>query len=269
MFEADLILLHAPSVWDFREEVILQGPLADVIPSTDEFEMYPIGLTSIAAYLELNHYNVRILNIAYRMLRDRDYDVAGHLASLRAPVFGVDLHWLPHAHGALGIAKLVKELHPDSKVLVGGLSATYFHQELIANPAVDFVLRGDSTEEPCRQLLEALRRGTPLELVENLTWKRADGTVVVNDLSFVPQDLDWIDVPAYDFLLHAVFKYRTLADFVPYAEWLQYPSTMVLNARGCPYNCSICGGSRSGYEIVAGRARAAYRSPEKLVIQLV
>ena len=265
VFEADLILLHAPSVWDFREEVILQGPLADVIPSTDEFEMYPIGLTSIAAYLELNHYNVRILNIAYRMLRDRDYDVAGHLASLRAPVFGVDLHWLPHAHGALGIAKLVKELHPDSRVLVGGLSATYFHQELIANPAVDFVLRGDSTEEPCRQLLEALRRGTPLELVENLTWKRADGTVVVNDLSFVPQDLDWIDVPAYDFLLHAVFKYRTLADFVPYAEWLQYPSTMVLNARGCPYNCSICGGSRSGYEIVAGRARAAYRSPEKLV----
>jgi hypothetical protein len=32
-----------PSVWDFRKEVILQGPLADVIPSTDEFEMYPIG----------------------------------------------------------------------------------------------------------------------------------------------------------------------------------------------------------------------------------
>jgi B12-binding domain/radical SAM domain protein len=268
VFEADLVLLHAPSVWDFRKEVILQGPLADVIPSTDEFEMYPIGLTSIAAYLELNHYNVRILNIAYRMLRERDYDVAGHLARMHSPVFGVDLHWLPHAHGALGIAQLVKQLHPDSKVLVGGLSATYYHRELIENPAVDFVLRGDSTEEPCRQLLRALREQTPLELVENLTWKRDDGTVVVNALSFVPLDLDWIDVPAYDFLLHAVFKYRTLADFVPYAEWLQYPSTMVLNARGCPYNCSICGGSRSGYEIVAGRARAAYRSPEKLVADM-
>ncbi len=268
VFEPDLILLHAPSVWDFRQEVILQGPLADVIPSTDEFEMYPIGLTSIGGYLELNHYNVRILNIAYRMLRQPSYDVASHLRNLHAPVFGIDLHWLPHANGALGIADLVKQVHPDSKVLLGGLSASYFHRELLENPAVDFVLRGDSTEEPCRQLLQALREGSPLERVQNLTWRRPDGEVVVNPLTFVPVDLDWIDVPAYEFMLHAVFKYRSLADFVPYAEWLQYPSTMVLNARGCPYNCSICGGSRSGYQIVAGRARAAYRSPEKLVADM-
>jgi len=268
VFEPDLILLHAPSVWDFRKEVILQGPLADVIPSTDEFEMYPIGLTSIGAYLELNHYNVRILNIAYRMLREPSYDVAAHLRKLHSPVFGIDLHWLPHANGALGIAQLVKQVHPEAKVLLGGLSASYFQRELIDNPAVDFVLRGDSTEEPCRQLLQALREGTPLEEVQNLTWKRSDGEVVVNPLTFVPADLDWIDVPAYDFMLHAVFKYRSLADFVPYAEWLQYPSTMVLNARGCPYNCSICGGSRTGYQLVANRARAAYRSPEKLVADM-
>jgi hypothetical protein len=67
VFGLDLVLLHAPSVWDFRNEVILQGPIADVIPSTDEFEMYPIGLTSIAAYLEANHYNTRMVNLAYRV----------------------------------------------------------------------------------------------------------------------------------------------------------------------------------------------------------
>jgi B12-binding domain/radical SAM domain protein len=252
-------------VWDFRQEVILQGPLADVIPSTDEFEMYPIGLTSIAAYLEANNYNTRIVNLAYRMLRHPRFNVAAHLATLDAPVFGIDLHWLPHANGALGIAELVKQVHPCSKVLMGGLSATYFHEELIAHPAVDFVLRGDSTEEPCRQLLSALRETTPLERVENLTFKRPGGLVVANPLSFVPADLDWIDVPAYDFMTHAVFKYRSLADFLPYLEWLRYPSTMLLNSRGCTYDCAICGGSRSGYQIVAGRAAAAMRSPEKLV----
>ena len=265
VFGLDLVLLHAPAVWDFRKEVILQGPLADVIPSTDEFEMYPIGLTSIAAYLEANNYNTRIVNLAYRMLRNPRFDVARHLASLDAPIFGIDLHWLPHAHGALGIAELVKEVRPDAKVLMGGLSATYFHEEVISNPAVDFVLRGDSTEEPCRQLLSALRRGTPLEQVENLTFKRQDGTVVVNPLTFVPEDLDWIDVPAYDFMTHAVFKYRSLADFLPYLEWLRYPSTMLLNARGCTYDCAICGGSRTGYRVGAGRSAAAMRSPEKLV----
>jgi B12-binding domain/radical SAM domain protein len=265
IFEPHLVLLHAPSVWDFREKVILQGPLADVVPSTDEFEMYPIGLTSIAAYLEANHYNVPIVNVAYRMLRDRNYDVRAHLARMKAPVFGIDLHWLPHAHGAIGLAELVKQVHPDAKVLLGGLSASYFHAELIENPAVDFILRGDSTEEPCRQLLQALRENTDLAHVQNLTWKHLDGKAVFNSVSFVPADLDWIDVPAYDHLWHAVFKYRSLADLVPYAEWLRYPSTMVLNARGCTYDCSICGGSRSGYQIVAGRRQAAFRSPEKLI----
>jgi len=265
VFGLDLVLLHAPSVWDFRTEVILQGPLADVIPSTDEFEMYPIGLTSIAAYLEANRYNTRLVNLAYRMLRHPRFDVAHHLAKLRAPVFGIDLHWLPHANGALGIAELVKQVHPDAKVLIGGLSASWFHEEVIANPAVDFVLRGDSTEEPCRQLLAALRDGTALNAVENLTWKRPDGTVVINPLSFVPADLDWIDVPAYDFMTHAVFKYRSLADFLPYLQWLRYPSTMLLNSRGCTYDCAICGGSRTGYRLVAGRDAAAMRSPDKLV----
>jgi B12-binding domain/radical SAM domain protein len=265
VFGLDLVLLHAPSVWDFRNEVIVQGPLADVIPSTTEFEMYPIGLTSIASYLEANNYNTRLVNLAYRMLRTPGFDVRERIAALKAPVFGIDLHWLPHANGALGIAELVKQIHPDAKVLLGGLSASYFHLELMDNPAVDFVLRGDSTEEPCRQLLQALRDGSSLEAVQNLTWRRRDGTVVVNPLTFVPIDLDWIDVPAYDFMLHAVFKYRSLADFLPYLNWLRYPSTMLLNSRGCTFDCAICGGSRSAYSTVAGRTRAGMRSPEKLV----
>ncbi|MDA8068860.1 MAG: TIGR04190 family B12-binding domain/radical SAM domain protein [Actinomycetota bacterium] len=265
VFGLDLVLLHAPSVWDFREDVILEGPLADVIPSTIQFEMYPIGLTSIVAYLEANNYNTRIVNIAYRMLRSGRFDVARHLSKIDAPVFGIDLHWLPHANGALGLAELVKRVHPEAKVLIGGLSASYFHEQLIAYPFIDFVLRGDSTEEPCRQLLAALRDGTPLDRVANLTWKRPDGAAAVNELSFVPGDLDWIDVPAYDFMTHAVFKYRSVADFLPYLEWLRYPSTMLLNSRGCPYDCAICGGSRTGYEIVANRCGPAMRSPEKLV----
>ena len=265
VFGLDLVLLHAPSVYDFRDQVILQGPVADVVPSTNEFEMYPIGLSSIASYLERNAYNVRIVNLAYRMLRSSSFDVVRHLRRLRAPVFGIDLHWLPHAQGALAVAELVKQVHPDSLVLVGGLSATYYHEELASLPMIDFVIRGDSTEEPVRQLLQALREGRPLETVENLTWRRSEGTVVVNPLSFVPDNLDYIDVPDYRFMLRSVFKYRDLADVVPYLEWLRHPSTMLLNSRGCTYDCATCGGSRSAYRNVCDRLRPAFRSPEKLV----
>jgi len=38
----DVVLLHSPSVFEFRERPIAYGPTSDVIPST-VFEMYPVG----------------------------------------------------------------------------------------------------------------------------------------------------------------------------------------------------------------------------------
>jgi B12-binding domain/radical SAM domain protein len=265
VFGTDLVLLHAPSVYDFRTSVIMHGPIADAVPSTNEFEMYPVGLTSIASYLSANHYNVRIINLAYLMLADPGFDVEAYLARLHPRVFGIDLHWLPHAQGALTIAEMVKRHHPGTPVLFGGLSASYYHEELAAYPFVDFVLRGDSTEEPCRQLLAALRDGRPLAGVENLTWKDPAGEIQVNPLTFVPADLDYVDVPAYRFATNAVFKYASIRKMVPYREWPQYPTTMLLNSRGCPLECSVCGGSASAYARVAGRSAPAFRSPERLL----
>jgi len=263
-FRRDLVLLHPPAIYDFRTRPAFLGPLADAVPSTAMFEMYPVGLTSIAAFLERNHYNVEIVNLAYRMLQDPRFDVVDHLRRMSATVFGVDLHWLPHVQGALAIVEIVKRLHPESRTLVGGLSASYYHDELARSPFVDFVLRGDSTEEPARQLLQALRESRPLDSVENLTWKRGDGDVVVNPLTFVPRDLDYVDVPAYRYLLRSLFKYRSLKNLVPHLEWLHYPITLLLGARGCTENCSVCGGSRSAYRLICNRERPAFRSPEKL-----
>lgn len=263
-FARDLILLHPPAVYDFRTRPAYLGPLADAVPSTAMFEMYPVGLTSLADFLERNHYNVEIVNLAYRMLQDSSFDVDAHIRTMRSPVFGIDLHWLPHVQGSLSIIELVKRLHPESRTLIGGLSASYYHDELIRNPSVDFVLRGDSTEEPARQLLQALREGRPLDTVENLTWKRADGTVVANPLSFVPENLDYVDVPAYRYLLRSMFKYRSLRNLVPHLEWLHYPVTLLLGARGCTENCAICGGSRTAYSTICHRNRPAFRSPDKL-----
>ncbi|HZR25685.1 MAG TPA: TIGR04190 family B12-binding domain/radical SAM domain protein [Vicinamibacterales bacterium] len=263
-FRRDLVLLHPPAIYDFRTRETFLGPVADAVPSTTMFEMYPMGLTSIAEFLERNHYNVEIVNLAYRMLHDDRFDVPAHLARLSAPVFGIDLHWLPHAQGGLAIAELVKAAHPDSAVLMGGLSASYYADELIRYPFVDFVIRGDSTEEPVRRLLRALREHEPLADVPNLTWKRADGTIVANALSHVPTDLDHVSVPAYRYLLRSMFKYRSLWNLVPCLEWLRYPITMLLTARGCTQDCAICGGSMSAYRRICGRGAPAYRSADVL-----
>jgi hypothetical protein len=54
-FRRDLVLLHAPALYDFRGRDTFLGPVADAVPSTSMFEMYPVGMTSIAAYLDRNH----------------------------------------------------------------------------------------------------------------------------------------------------------------------------------------------------------------------
>ncbi len=263
-FGRDLIFLHPPSIYDFRGRDVFRGPIADAVPSTGEFEMYPVGLTSIASFLEKNHYNVQIVNLAHRMMQRSGFDVERYVSRQQATVFGIDLHWLPHVQGALAVAEMVKRLHPQSRVLIGGLSASYYHAELIDYPFVDFVVRGDSTEEPVRQLLQALREGSGLETVENLTWKRADGSIAVNPLTFIPTNLDYVDVPDYRYAMRSVFKYGNLSNLIPYIEWMRYPLTMVLNSRGCTQNCSVCGGSAAAYRRIGHRSRPAYRSPQKL-----
>ena len=262
-FRPDLILLHAPSVYDFRKLPILFGPISDLVPSTPIFEMYPVGFSSIAEHLERNKIHVRIINLALRMLKNKHFDAERLIAKLRPRAFGIDLHWLPHAHGSLEIAALCKKYHPRIPVIFGGYSATYFHQELIRYPQVDFVLRGDSAEEPLRQLLTALKEGSSPQAVPNLTWKDEHQEVHANPLTHLVSDLDEYS-NNYPNLFRSVVKYFDLQSLIPIHDWWRYPITAVMTCRGCTHNCVICGGSRKALTHYCSREACAYRSPEKV-----
>jgi B12-binding domain/radical SAM domain protein len=261
----DLVLLHPPTVYDFRKEMIFTGPISDVVPSSPVFEMYPIGLTSIGDYLERFGLKVKIINIANRMLMDPNFDVEKKLKKIKTKAFGIDLHWLPHAHGSVELAKVVKKLHPDVPVIFGGLSATYFHKELIRYPWIDFVMRGDTTEKPLLMLLNRLElKATDFSAIPNLTWKK-DGEYHYNPITYVPDDLDEFEHPGYRYIVRSVFKYGNLFDPLPYNGWLQYPNTALLTSKGCSYNCLICGGSRTAYDLNCNRRKLVMKSPKKML----
>ena len=261
----DLVLLHAPSVYDFRQETILYGPVSDLIPPSYVFEMYPIGLTSIADYLERSGYRVRIVNLAVRMLRNRRFNAEAMIKSLSAPIFGIDLHWMLHSHGAIEVAKLVKKWHPDSKVIFGGFSSSYFYKQLLERPEIDYVLRGDSTEEPFRQLMDSLRDGKEPENVPNLAWKDQRGTIHENPFSNVPSDLGNVMLNHYGNVVRSVIRYRDIISITPVKDWLRYPITAVLTCRGCTENCVICGGSAAAFRRCYNRQEPAYRSPDMVI----
>jgi B12-binding domain/radical SAM domain protein len=264
--KADLLLLHAPSVYDFRERAILYGPVSDMVPSSTVFEMYPLGFLTIASYLHDRGLDVRIVNLALRMMNSRRFDVPKFLAKQHPKAIGIDLHWLPHAHGALEVARIAKEIHPDVPVIMGGLSSTYFHRELIGYPQVDYVLRGDSTEPPLHQLLLALQNGAPLDNIPNLTWKDAAG-VHVNPLSFIPATLDYADLRP-DLMVEMVMRYRDLESTLPFNGWWNNPITTVFTVKGCAFECVTCGSSATACLHLTKRQKPVYRSPASLVANM-
>ena len=260
----DLVLLHSPSVYDFRQKTILYGPVSDLIPPSPVFEMYPVGFTSIAEYLEGAGYQVRIVNLAVRMLNDRKFDAEAVIRRLRSPVFGIDLHWLVHAHGAIEVAKLVKRCHPEAKVILGGFSASYYYQELLQYPEIDYVLRGDSTEEPFRQLMDCIVNRRQPEAVPNLVWRDSQGRTRENPFCYIPTDLSNVGVSGYNSVIRSVIRHRDLASHIPFKGWLRYPITAVLTCRGCTQNCVVCGGSASAFRRFYNREKAGFRSPESV-----
>lgn len=266
--ELDLVLLHPPSVYDFRQETILYGPIADFISAPLALDTVPLGYSSLADCLGRAGYRVSFLNLASRMLHDPHFDAEAAIAALTPLAFAIDFHWLSHAQGTLAVAQIVKTFHPETPVILGGFAATYYHRELMDYPQIDYVLRGDSTEEPLLHLVECLSLGRVPDLVPGLTWRTRSGHVVENPLG-VP--LASLDDPAF------AQRRSTCGD----GGWsfpcqMSYPALALRQARaavglmvrGCTQNCLICGGSAYAYQRLHGRHKPAYRSPERLARDL-
>jgi B12-binding domain/radical SAM domain protein len=225
--------------------------------------MYPFGFATIASFLQQEGFRTRIVNLALRMMNDPSFDAERFIASLHPQAFGIGLHWLCHAQGALETAKLVKRQHPDVPVIMGGFSASYYHEELIEYPEVDYVLRGDSTERPLSQLLAGLGDGREPDEVPNLTWRDGEGKVRVNPLSHVPETVGLRPIDQA-FMVRTVLRDRDLTGYLPFRDWLEFPMGSGITCRGCTHNCITCGGSEYAFKRYLGREKAAFRPPEAL-----
>jgi len=264
MAPTDFILLHPPSLYDFRKLPGIHGPISDVVPSTPIFEMYPIGFASLSEYLERHGVRVRIINVALKMLKDERLDVEQLIRKLRPVAFGLDLHWMAHVQGALALAEIIKRHHPQIPVILGGLSATYYHEEILRQyPFIDFVVRGDSTENPVLELLQAIKQKKGFDPIPNLTWRDVQGNIRANPLTVVPETLDDITID-YRHIMKKVVRYADPTGYQPFVDWYTYPVTAVFTCRGCTYNCKTCGGSARTFRSMANRKQPAYRDPKLL-----
>jgi len=263
----DLILLHAPSIYDFRKKEYNGGPISDVVPSTPIFEMYLLDHISFVSNLVPKGYSVKIVNLALLMLSHKGLDIKRAIKSMKAHLYGIDLHWLPHVQGAIEIAKIVKELHPESKLVFGGLSSTYFYLELMQNyPFIDFVLRGDSTERYMPMLIDAVEEHKDYNNIPNLVW-REKGKIKENKFEIPEDNIDDVRLDYGTFIKNSI-KTLDIEGNLPYKDWINNPAAITFIQKGCIHNCAYCGGCSLAYMKYYNRRKVSRRDPEKIVEEL-
>ena len=160
------------------------------------------------------------------------------------------MHWLAHCHGALELAKLYKQVHPETKTILGGISSTYYHQELIEYEQIDYIIRGYDTLLPFELLLKSNNDSENLLQIPNLTWK--DKNTIVNEMAHTPNQysasVNW----------EPIFNGKN--NMTPY--------NIVIPQAGCEYNCRWCGGSKYFFKKYMGINKCSQKSSDVLQKEL-
>lgn len=224
MEKYDLILLHPPSIFDFRQrdDVLYAFSSSSNISVSLIYEMYPLGFKAIETYLRERGKKVTIINLADMMLKDHGLDVDSLLKNLNAKMIGIDLHWLAHTQGSLAVAKKLKEYHPDVPLLFGGIAASYYCEKLIEYPQVDFVLSGVDTPLLVDKLIDQLDSNDYGD-IPNLCWKGKGGEITINETS-------------------SASEYNSAINWAYSDDSINY--LMLFSGAGCEYSCTFCSGSK-------------------------
>lgn len=146
---------------------------------------------------------------------------------------------------AYDVARTVKELDSDIKVVMGGPHPTFLPERTLEEcSAVDIVVRGEG-----EKTIQELAGGQDWSDIKGITYREKDEIVENKERSLI-EDLDDLPFPAYD--LVPMDRYKV--DGVRYST--------IMTSRGCPFNCIFCSSSR-----VFGKKWRA-KSPERVLEHL-
>jgi len=187
----------------------------------------PLGLLYVAALAEARGHRVRVMDVNAEHLEFDD--IAAFLTERRPAWVGLTAvtAQIIVAHR---VAELVKRVSPESKVVIGGVHGTALPDEVLRDPNVDFVVRGEG-EKPFAALID----GEPVEQIGGLSYRGTNllQPVVNNPQAEPIEDLDSLPTPAYHLIRFDLYKPAVGA-------YRRLPSINMTMTRGCPGKCTFC-----------------------------
>jgi len=206
----------------------------------------PIGLSYLAAVLEQNDYEVKVIDCPACGFTHENLKT--ELSSFAPDLIGI-ASMTATIPSALQSARIAKEACPNSKVIMGGPHATFADSQILTEEnAVDIVVRGEG-ELTLLEIAQNAADPKSLPKTQGITF-RSNGQIVKTANRPFIEDLDALPRPAYKYL--PMDKYKiTGKTFLP-----------IMTSRGCPFQCSFCVAS----QMFGAKFRA--RSPKNVVDEL-
>ncbi|MCP2250111.1 B12-binding domain-containing radical SAM protein [Lentzea aerocolonigenes] len=217
----------------------------------------PLGILSIAAYLEADGHEVAVDDFVFRLQSGElkagsaIYDRCAEQILASDPdvvAFGTQCSTGP---SSLNIARRVKQLKPDVSIVLGGHDVSFLAPRYLeAFPYVDAVLGGEA-ELTIQKLAGALGGTRQWDGIAGLTW-RDNGKIRFTLGEERVAELDTLLAPSY----------HLVDDLERYFEHSRKPTILVDSGRGCAFACEFCQTT-----LLNGR-KVRYRSVPSLVAEL-
>jgi len=243
----------------------------------------PLGLLGIADYLNRNSIKCRVLHQGVERMNDKSWQIENHLESVDSSVFALSLHWHYQAYDVIESCWKIRKIRPNTPIVLGGSTASYFHDEIVGNyDCVDAVIRGDG-EIPLLELVRKIKEGERnLSSIPNLTWRNSDGRVVCNGVRYCADEKLLNDLRFAN--MELLSNYRTYIDYVslPFIVVKGIPKKLNFKmftarcklfplcvGRGCAFDCTWCGGSfTSQKEHISSRKKVAWRGYDAVIADI-
>ena len=267
MERVDCLFLHVPKSANYYR------PLRHF----SAINFLPTGILGLADLLQSHDISTEIVHLGVEWIEDPHFSIIPYLEQKRPGIVAFDLQWHPQSFDVMEMVKRVKAAFPSVFVLLGGHTASFYHEEILRNfDAVDGIIRGEA-ELPLLELAKTILQGKDtLFPVPNLSWRRK-GRVLINPLSYVASEEDlnrlcfthfpllknyptYIRYMGQPFYVKGISKEKHYRKYSPKSPVFHLPV-----GRGCPVQCSWCSGGISSQETVTGRRKVIFRETEKVL----
>ena len=208
----------------------------------------PLGMLSVAAYMEKQGHEVKVFDSL--VYPDESEDKTHFGASMeridkavkdfKPDIIGITNLFSTQMKKALNVTKHIKSVYPDTKIVVGGPHATAKPEEFLSSPSIDIVVVGEG-ELTLANIAEYYDGRKDISEVKGIAYMK-DGKMQTNKPEYI-QDLDSIPYPAYHLIdVERYFEFAMKGRGSRVYDIFYEPKREItmMTSRGCPYECIFC-----------------------------